>query len=150
MAFRLLTPQKIVEGMIAQALAEQPLECCGLLAGVREEAKTADNATEAVGRVLRRYPLTNNAASPRAFLCNDRSLFEAYRDMRTANLEVLAVYHSHPTSPAIPSRTDLEQNYMGDEVVCVIVSLAASLPVVRAWLLTETEYLEAAWEVIDV
>ena len=34
MAFRLLAPQSVLEEMIAQALAERPLECCGLLAGV--------------------------------------------------------------------------------------------------------------------
>jgi proteasome lid subunit RPN8/RPN11 len=147
MAFRLLMPQNLLEGMVAQALAEQPLECCGLLAGVREEAKTGAGTVESVGRVRRRYPLVNAAASPREFLSDARSMFDAERDMRANGLDLLAVYHSHPTSPPIPSRTDLERHGM-TEVACVIVSLVASPPEVRAWWLTETEYREAVWEVV--
>ena len=149
MAFRLLVPRNILEGLIAQALAEQPLECCGLLAGVREEAKTEEKPAEAVGRVVRRYPLVNAAASPREFLSDGRALFDAYKDMRLHSLAVLAVYHSHPTSPPVPSRTDLERNGMGDGVVCLIVSLASLPPLVRGWWWGETEYREAVWETID-
>ena len=147
MAFRLLVPQNVLQGMIAQALAEQPLECCGLLAGVREEGKTGAGAGESVGRVRRRYPLVNAAASPREFLSDARSMFDADRDMRANGLDLLAVYHSHPTSLPVPSRTDLERHGM-TEVVCMIVSLVGSAPEVRAWWLTEAEYREAAWEVV--
>jgi proteasome lid subunit RPN8/RPN11 len=147
MAFRLLLPRHILEGLIAQALTERPLECCGLLAGVKEEAKTGDKTTESVGRVTRRYPLVNAAASPREFLSDSRSMLDADRDMRAKGLDLLAVYHSHPMSPAVPSRTDLARHWYAD-VVCVIVSLAVTPPEVRAWRLTETEYQEAVWEAI--
>ena len=133
--------------MLWHALSERPLECCGLLAGVREETKTADGGVESVGRVLRRYPLVNALASPREFLSDDRSMLDADRDMRARGLELLAVYHSHPTSPAVPSRTDLERHWMED-VACVIISLAAAPAEVRAWRLTGTAYREADWEVI--
>ena len=43
--------------------------------------------------------------------------------MRVRGLEMLAVYHSHPTSRPVPSRTDLERHGM-ENVVCMIVSLA--------------------------
>ena len=148
MAFRLHVARKFVEEVMAHALAEQPLECCGLLAGVVEEAKRGENAGESVGRVLRRYPLVNAAASPREFLSDARSMFDACTDMRVRGLEMLAVYHSHPTSQPVPSRTDLERHGM-ENVVCMIVSLAAAPPEVRAWWLTETEYREAQWMVID-
>jgi proteasome lid subunit RPN8/RPN11 len=148
MAFRLLIPRTLLEGLIAQALTERPLECCGLLAGVKEEAKTGDKSTESVGRVMRRYPLVNAAASPREFLSDDRSMLDADRDMRARGLDLLAVYHSHPTSPAVPSRTDLARHWYAD-VVCLIVSLAVTPPEVRAWRLTETEYREAEWQMVD-
>ena len=147
MAFRLLIPRHLLEGLIAQALTERPLECCGLLAGVREEAKIGDNSTESVGRVMRRYPLINAAASPTEFLSDARSMLDADRDMRTCGLDLLAVYHSHPTSRAVPSRTDLARHWYAD-VICMIVSLAAAPPDVRAWWLMETEFREAEWEVI--
>jgi [CysO sulfur-carrier protein]-S-L-cysteine hydrolase len=144
MAFRLLIPGTFLEGLIAQALTERPLECCGLLAGVREEAKTGDKSTESIGRVLQRYPLLNAAASPTEFLSDARGMLDADRDMRARGLDLLAVYHSHPTSPAVPSRTDLARHWYA-EVVCLIVSLVVTPPVVRAWWLTETEYRQAEW-----
>ncbi len=145
MAFRLHVPRKLLEGMIAQAVAERPNECCGLLAGVREEG---ENPVGAVGRVLRRYPLVNALASPREFLSEGRSMLDADRDMRSHGLDLLAVYHSHPTSHAVPSRTDLERHGM-EEVVCLIVSLADDPPTVRGWWLTDQDYREAEWEITE-
>ena len=75
------------------------------------------------GGSLRRYPLVNAAASPVEFLSDGRSMFDADKDMRQRGLDMLAVYHSHPTSHAVPSRTDLERHRM-EEVMCMIVSLA--------------------------
>jgi proteasome lid subunit RPN8/RPN11 len=59
---------------------------------------------------------------------------------------VLAVYHSHPTSAPIPSRTDLERNYSPD-VVNLIISLSGSEPETRAWWLSEADYCPAEWEI---
>ena len=149
MAFRLLLPRDVLEDMIAQALTERPLECCGLLAGVREVAKVGEESAESVARVVRRYPLVNAAASPREFLSDDRSMLDADRDMRARGLDLLAVYHSHPTSAAVPSRIDLERHWLTG-VMCMIVSLAVTPPDVKAWWLTETEFREAEWDVIDI
>ena len=73
-------------------------------------------------------------------------MFAAIRAMLQRGLVELAVYHSHPTSAPVPSRTDLERNY-SPEVVNVIISLAGEAPSVRAWWLTDTDYREAEWEV---
>ncbi len=143
MPFRLVLPRSVYEAMIAQAQAEQPLECCGLLAGVVEEG---------TGRVVKAYPLVNALASAVEYESEPRGLIAADRDMRTAGLEVLAVYHSHPSSPPLPSRKDLQRNWAvrdltGDRVH-LILSLLQSPPVVRAWWLGETDYREAEWEVV--
>jgi proteasome lid subunit RPN8/RPN11 len=124
--------------MLAQARAEYPNECCGFLAG-RIDAD--------VGRVSQRYPLINEAASGREYEASGPSLFAAHRDMRQEGTDVLAIYHSHPTSAPVPSRTDLARNYWPG-VVCVIVSLAQGDPEVRAWWLLEDTYQEADWAVI--
>src|SRR5262245_60557524 len=137
MPFRLVVPCDLHEAMIAQALAERPNECCGLLAGV---------VADGVGRVSRRYPLVNEAASPVEYLSEPRSLLQAHRDMWKSNLDVLAVYHSHPTSHPVPSRKDLERNF-SEEVVNLIISLAQDPPRVRAWWLVASDYREADWEV---
>jgi proteasome lid subunit RPN8/RPN11 len=139
--FRLLLPPAFLEGMIAQAQAEQPLECCGLLAGRIEE--TANRGR--IGRVVGRYPLVNAARSPVRYLSEPESMFAAMRDMHRLGLDVLVVYHSHPTSPPVPSMTDREQNY-SPEVIHLIISLQGDTPEVRGWWLTEESYREAEWD----
>jgi proteasome lid subunit RPN8/RPN11 len=124
--------------MIAQAQAELPNECCGLLAG---------RVARGVGRVAARYPLVNAAASPVEYLSEPQSMFDADRARRRDGLEFLAVYHSHPTSEPVPSRKDRERNY-SEEVVNFIISLKGDEPAVRGWWLTAETFREADWEVI--
>jgi proteasome lid subunit RPN8/RPN11 len=137
-------PRRLFEEMLEQARHEYPNECCGLFAG--SIFTIADSLT--VGNVERRYPLRNAAASPVEYLSDDRAMFEAVRDMRRLGLEVLAVYHSHPTSPPVPSRTDRERNY-SEEVVNLIISLQSAQPEVRGWWLTAENYREAEWQCVS-
>ena len=137
--FRLLNiSRSVYEGMLWHARAETPLECCGLLAGVIRE--------DGVGEARLRYPLLNAAASPTEFESDPRSHFSAEKDIRRQGMEVLAVYHSHPTSEPLPSRKDLEWNY-SPNVVNLIVSLTTASPTVRAWWLTAETYREAEWTI---
>ena len=138
--FRLQLPRPVLDEMLEHARAELPNECVGLLAGRLE-----DGAGGRVGRVERRYPLVNAAASPTEYLSDGRSMFNAVKDMGRHNLDVLAVYHSHPTSAPVPSRRDLERNY-SPEVVNFIISLKGTDPEVRGWWLTDRDYREAEWD----
>jgi [CysO sulfur-carrier protein]-S-L-cysteine hydrolase len=122
--------------MLAQARAELPNECCGMLAGRPGEV------------VECHYPLRNAAASPEEYWSDDKEMFRADRDRQRRGLEFVGVYHSHPTSDPVPSRKDRERSYSPD-VVNFIISLKDPEPVVRAWWLTDTEYREAAWELVE-
>lgn len=146
MPFRLQVPENVLAAMIAQAVAEQPNECCGLLAGVLE---MTNEAAMPVGRVMARFPLVNALASPTRYLSEDRNLLETHKAMRKEELELLAIYHSHPTTAPIPSRTDLANNAYEDAVVHFIISLATSPPLVRGWRLTGDSYRAEEWEVIE-
>jgi len=75
-------------------------------------------------------------------------MFETVREMRRRGIDILAVYHSHPTSAPVPSRTDLERNYSPD-VVNLIITLKDGVPLARAWWLTEKDYREADWRLLD-
>jgi proteasome lid subunit RPN8/RPN11 len=134
-SFRLQLPRIFREEIIAHARAELPNECVGLLAGVREGG---------MGRVVTRYPLVNEAASPIEYLSQAQSMFAADRAMRQAGLDLLAIYHSHPASAPIPSRKDLERSYSPD-VVNFIISLKDNSPLLRGWWLTERQYRELDW-----
>jgi len=132
--------------MLAQAKSERPLECCGLLAGIIVPADPS-GTTGPLGVVLRRYPLLNAARSGVLFESDPRSMFDAVRDIDGRGWQILAVYHSHPTSAPIPSKTDLERNY-DPAVMNLIISLRDPEPLVRAWWLTAEEFHEAAWEIV--
>jgi [CysO sulfur-carrier protein]-S-L-cysteine hydrolase len=144
MPFRLIVPRQVYVEMVEQAVAEQPNECCGLLGGVVE---TCSDGVR-VGRVVRRYPLVNEARSPVEFYNGGKDLFAAVRDMCELRLDTLVVYHSHPGGEPKPSKKDLAQNYWGPEVMSLIISLATTPPTVRAWWLTDADYREAAWTVL--
>ncbi|MFO0842443.1 MAG: Mov34/MPN/PAD-1 family protein [Gemmataceae bacterium] len=73
MPFRLALPRDLHDAILAQAQAEQPHECCGLLAGV---------VSDGVARVVERLPLVNELASERRYHAEGTSLFAAHRRMR--------------------------------------------------------------------
>ena len=55
------------------------------------------------------YPINNIAQQPESrFLLDPQQQIDAMAKMREHNEQLFAIYHSHPNSPAIPSKTDLE------------------------------------------
>ena len=138
---RLAVPASLLEDAIAHARRESPLECCGLLAG---------RVSEGAGVVTTRFAIGNDAASPTEYATNARDLLHAFRAMRAAGEELLAIYHSHPTSNPVPSRRDIEQNTYGECVAHLIVGLAGASAEARAWLLTETGSREVPLSVTQI
>ncbi len=144
--FRLWLPREIYEQMLMQARAELPNECCGLLAGQLCPAPAAGEPL--IGAVQRCYPLINALASATEYESEPGSMFRAVRDLEGQGFDVLAVYHSHPQTPPLPSRKDRERNF-SPEVVNLIISLQDEKPAVQAWWLTEEDQRAAEWEVRD-
>ena len=116
-----------LQAMKEHAECEHPLECCGFLVG---------RLNGEVGEVLRCLPLVNELASPTAFRSEPKSILQAFRLLRTEGLELLAIYHSHPSSPPTPSPQDLAQNTYGDAIPWIILGKGKVL----AWSLRESEY----------
>ena len=117
-------PETIVVELRAAARAHAPLETCGLLAG------TADQVTKF-------YPLTNADASPEHFSMVPAEQFAAIKDMRKNGTRLLAIWHSHPASPARMSVEDLRLALTPD-VAYAITSLAVPEGVaLRAFLVRE-------------
>src|SRR4051794_2063632 len=104
---RLIVPRGLYDEMVAHAAEDRRRECCGLLAG-RE--------VEGINRAERIYRLVNELDSGVEFLSEPRSMLAAVRDMMAAGLDVVAVYHSHPTTRPVPSGKDRERNYSEDVV----------------------------------
>lgn len=114
----------IFKQMVAQAKAETPVEACGILAG-------RDNKVEKL------YKMTNVDNSSDHFMMEPAEQFKVVKDIRSAGLEMLAIYHSHPDSPARPSDEDIRLALTPD-VIYVIVSLQNSnRPAVKGFLIED-------------
>jgi proteasome lid subunit RPN8/RPN11 len=140
MSLELQIARQFLDEIVAQAQTESPNECCGLLAGKVEAG---------IGHVTVRYPLHNELASPTRYWSDGKEMLAAHKDMRQREIDLLAIYHSHPTSEPVPSRTDLEQNAYGSTVVHLIVSLMGSTPTFRAWRLESASFHEVALSIVE-
>ena len=100
--------------IIAHARAEAPNECCGLLVG----------RGDVVAQV---WPMTNADHSPTSFRIDPLDLLRGFEAMDTAGADLVAIYHSHPHSPAQMSETDLKYAPGYPDARHVIVSLASPL-----------------------
>ncbi|MBN1359385.1 MAG: M67 family metallopeptidase [Sedimentisphaerales bacterium] len=116
----LAIPPEIVGQMAEQARAAAPIEACGILAG-RE------------GCVEKLYPMTNADQSTDHFMMEPAEQFSVVKDIRARGLTLLAVFHSHPETPARPSDEDIRLA-LTPGVMHVILSLAdPSRPVIKGY-----------------
>lgn len=99
--------------ILNHALAEAPLEACGMLAGTIEGEKR---------QVRKVYLLTNVDQSPEHFSIDPKDQFSVLKDSRHQGWVVLGNFHSHPATPARPS--DEDKRFAADPGLSyVIVSL---------------------------
>jgi proteasome lid subunit RPN8/RPN11 len=117
-----------LDAMVSHARSEAPNECCGVLAGRG-------------GQVERVLPVANADRSPYTFRMDPHELLRAYQEADAEGLEVLGYYHSHPATPAVPSRTDVARA-ADPFAVYVIVSLVSEPPEVRAYRIADGGYRE--------
>ncbi|MFO0937806.1 MAG: M67 family metallopeptidase [Gemmataceae bacterium] len=140
----LILPRTIRDEMLALADRERPCECCGLLLG-----KTDPNQQSSSTFLASTFwPLVNELHSPTAFRSEPRSLFEAYRRMRSSGEAIVAVYHSHPTSEAVPSRRDREELTYPDALT-VIAGSPRNAWEIRAWRWGNDGFAEVGIDVIE-
>ncbi len=113
-------PAELFEQMLDRARSEAPIEACGILAGRDDRAEKF-------------YPMTNAEGRPDHYMMDPQEQFAAVKDIRASGLTMLAIFHSHPATPARPSAEDIRLGLtLG--VAYVIVSLAdANAPVTKGF-----------------
>ena len=120
------TAPGVIEAIVAHAREDLPDECCGLIGG-------KDGVATSV------YRARNAFESPLRYDVHPTDLFQILeRRMPEAGEELLAIYHSHPSSEAYPSQTDINLAEGWPDPAYVICSLAdADAPVVRGFAIRE-------------
>jgi len=121
----------IIDSMVEHARLEAPLECCGLLMGQ-------------AGRITCLRRMRNLAQSPVRYQMVPGELFQFFKDLRGSGLQHLGIYHSHPSSEAYPSATDIAQASYPDCIYFILSLLVPGVPSVRAFSITEGGVTERA------
>lgn len=117
-------PKDIYDDLLTYAREGFPLEICGILGG-RE------------GTVEQAFRMTNTDASNEHFSLEPREQFTVAKALRAAGLEMLAVYHSHPESPARPSEEDIRLALTPDISHVIVSLLDRERPVLKSFKITD-------------
>jgi proteasome lid subunit RPN8/RPN11 len=118
------------DAIIAHARREAPRECCVVVAGRG-------------GLPYRLYPTTNIAEGNRFYEIDPKQLIDLeFHELPKEDAEIVAIYHSHPASPAYPSRTDVELAFW-PEAVYLICSLEDPVnPYIRGFTMRDGQINE--------
>ena len=85
-----------LETMRKHVEACAPFEACGLLAGKD-------------GSVSEVYTITNQAQSSIRYRMDPIEQLHAFNQMEAGGLELIGIFHSHPSGPDAPSLTDIAE-----------------------------------------
>ena len=126
----------MLDEIVAQARAEAPNECCGIV-GSRD------------GRAVRLFKARNARASPLAYDIDGRDLQRIYDEIDNDDLQVGVIYHSHTRTDPVPSPTDvnLASPFLPDAVYLIVGVKDPDREDLRAWKIRDGQYSEVELEV---
>lgn len=120
--------RSLYQTMLEDVIRRAPEEACGIVAGRNMQASHL-------------YVVTNELHSQVAFRMHPQEQISVFLDLERQELEMLAIYHSHPSGPKVPSETDLaEFAYPG--VFSLIWYPQNNTWDCRAYLITNRSYVE--------
>jgi len=123
-------PRKIVQNLLHHAQKTPKQEVCGLI--------SSQNNTP-----YRCYPIKNTADQPERFFNLDaQQQIQAMTQMRDNHEQLFAIYHSHPTAPAIPSTTDIKLAAYPEALTIIISLKTKGVLELRAYQMHGTQLIE--------
>lgn len=127
--------QTIIDEILAHARQGFPDEICGLLGG-------------SGGTCSRCFRISNTDRSSVSYMMEPSEQFRAFKEMRKEGLELLAIYHSHPTSGAYPSQTDVRLAFYPEAVYIIVSMQKAGAPEIKGFRIIDGNISEEALEII--
>ncbi|MCL4870373.1 MAG: M67 family metallopeptidase [Anaerolineae bacterium] len=107
-----------------------PQEGCGFLAGT---------CVEGIGQVSVVYPMVNVLASPTAYAMEPAAMVKTLLEIERLGFTLLAIYHSHPYSAAVPSAQDVTLANYPEAAYLIISLLDGTRPQSKAYLIREQQ-----------
>jgi proteasome lid subunit RPN8/RPN11 len=124
----------LADDLLAHARAEVPNEACGILSG-----SIAD------GRATAYHPARNADASPYVYTVHPDDLVRIVVGIEDAGDDLVAIFHSHTHTPALPSPTDRRQAMYPDAIYLLATLMdaeATPIQALRAWRIHDGNAIE--------
>jgi [CysO sulfur-carrier protein]-S-L-cysteine hydrolase len=126
---------ELLKQMTDHALQAPRLECCGLLAGKD-------------GVITRVIATTNALASASEYAIAPEELFQSMREIRSAGLDFMGIYHSHPNGDNKPSTRDIDQAYYPDVAYFILSPREDRPKSVRAFSIRDGKAAELIVQIV--
>jgi proteasome lid subunit RPN8/RPN11 len=131
----------LADELLAHALAELPNEACGILAGSLADA-----------RAIAYHPARNAEASPYVYNVHPDDLVRIVLGIDDAGQDLVAIFHSHTHTPAVPSPTDRRQAMYPDAIHILATLMDADaqpMQALRAWRIHDGDATEVPLQISD-
>jgi proteasome lid subunit RPN8/RPN11 len=124
-ALTFVLSQEMHAAIVDHARRDAPRECCGVITGRHRSPS-------------RLIALHNVAEGNRFYEIDPLQLIELeFQELPKDDSDILAIYHSHPESPAYPSKTDLELAYWPEAVYLICSLESPDAPLIRGFYLRD-------------
>ena len=128
----LILAKEQLKSMIEHVNAHAPLEACGLLAG-------KDSTVEKI------FFIQNQAQSAVRYVMNPMEQLAAFEWIDSNSMDLLGIFHSHPSGPETVSPTDIAE--AAYEVVYVIFSRTDKDWHARGFWIKDNDYTEITLQI---
>lgn len=130
-------PEDLLSRVIEHARQEYPLESCGILAGKN-------------GKITKVYSMENTEKSSSSYLMAPEEQLKVFREVEEEGLELSAIYHSHPHSPAFPSQRDVDHAFYPDSLILIISLMDPKVPQVGAFQIEDGQIEQKRLKVTNI
>ncbi len=125
---KIIIPEDVYHTVIDHVIKNFPEEACGVLAGT--------NNTVTIG-----LPVTNQLHSRVKFYMEPIELYKALERIESEELDLLAIFHSHPKGPDRPSETDVKE-FLYPGVATIICSPKEDYWLFKPYMIENGNYHE--------
>ncbi len=128
----------LVEKIIAHARADHPDEACGVIAGPAGS-----------DRPVRYIAMENAERSPTFYRFDSQEQLKVWREMDDRDEEPVVIYHSHTSTEAYPSRTDISYASEPNALYVLVSTRADDDTEFRSFRIVDGEVTEEEVTVVD-
>ncbi|MCV7426245.1 M67 family metallopeptidase [Mycobacterium montefiorense] len=128
----------LVDAMVAHARRDHPDEACGILAG-----------PEGSDRPERHLPMANAERSPTFYRFDSHEQLKVWRALDDAGEVPVVIYHSHTSTEAYPSRTDVQLAGEPDAHYVLVSTRDPERHELRSYRIVDGEVTEEPVDIVE-